>query len=88
MITTDESINGSVFDVVSVSVTPVGGVWPPGGVPPPVGGAVGDSPLQAPRKTTIAATAIHDFRWFIVLMSNPHITWPAREALPSGTPGS
>jgi hypothetical protein len=42
-----------------------------GGVPPPAGGAVGDSPLHAANKNRSASSAIHDFCCLNAFMSAP-----------------
>jgi hypothetical protein len=66
--TTVESTSGLSFDVVTLRVTPVGGVVPPGGVTPPAGGAVGDSPLHAPNTSSSAMSAADGIRLVILIM--------------------
>jgi hypothetical protein len=71
---TVESTGGAALDVVSVRLTPVGGVVPPpDGLPPPLleGGAVGDSPLHAANRRRTAINTIHDFRSLIQFMCEP-----------------
>ncbi|HEX6159640.1 MAG TPA: hypothetical protein VF111_05705, partial [Thermoanaerobaculia bacterium] len=71
MITLVDSTSGFAFDDVSVTVTPVGGGFCPGGVGPPIGGAVGVSPLHAAKTNTIASSASQCFRSLNVFMSTP-----------------
>jgi hypothetical protein len=66
-----ESTRGFALDTATVTLTPVGGGFVPGGELPPVGGAVGVSPLHAANSRRTAMKTIHVFRSLNLVMSEP-----------------
>src|SRR5712692_9956923 len=74
---------GVVFDALRAMVAFVGGAFPPDGVPPPTGGAVGDSALQPAKIRSSARSANIIFRCLILIISTPVNSYhpPTRAAM-------